>query len=60
MVISLVSEKVVEFYNNGMRMLKVMFFMFDFGIGIFYDLRYIIAGLASNRVRWDYYKVYIK
>ncbi|XP_048775492.1 D-glucuronyl C5-epimerase B-like [Ostrea edulis] len=55
-----IREKAAKLYEKGMMTLKTMLPMFDSGIGTFYDLRHITAGLAPNRARWDYHKVHIK
>lgn len=52
--------KEVKFlYERGMEFLKVMFFLYDIGLGIIYDFRYFMFGIVFNLVRWDYYIIYI-
>lgn len=52
-------ELVTRLYDEGIKSLKAMLLMYDSGIGTFYDLRHLSAGLAPNRARWDYHTVHI-
>ncbi|KAH9513416.1 hypothetical protein Btru_032956 [Bulinus truncatus] len=52
-------DRAERIYSSGMKSLKAMIGLYDTGVGTFYDLRHITAGIEPNRARWDYHTTHI-